>query len=213
MKNHPRPRNSLAQFAGDAARSFNTLEGMAGWAAKLGLQWHSDSYMGSPPHRPRKKAAESQGYCDELLRHRQSCRASPSRSSSTHLQGQRVASHPAYDVLFGSFAPPQIAGDLIARQAWAVEQLTWSAIAPAATSVSAATRHILRRLLAWPFFYPRPQRPAGLYRRSLQGNLGALASHPCSYLDEVGRRCLLRTPPRRRPARRGHLRALSWRRL
>ena len=42
---------------------------------------------------------------------------------STHLQGQLVAVHPAYDELFDGFAPPEVRGNPKARQAWAVEQV------------------------------------------------------------------------------------------
>ena len=124
MKTIKGPGIFLAQFAGDAA-PFNTLEGMAGWAAKLGFTgiqiptWDARLF-------DLKKAAESQGYCDELLGI--ASRAGVAITElSTHLQGQLVASHAAYDVLFGSFAPPEIAGDLKARQAWAVQQLIWAA--------------------------------------------------------------------------------------
>jgi sugar phosphate isomerase/epimerase len=42
---------------------------------------------------------------------------------STHLQGQLVAVHPAYDAQFDGFAAPHVRGNPAARQAWAVEQL------------------------------------------------------------------------------------------
>jgi len=35
---------------------------------------------------------------------------------STHLQGQLVATHPAYDVAFADFAPPELAQDAKGRQ-------------------------------------------------------------------------------------------------
>ncbi len=42
---------------------------------------------------------------------------------STHLQGQLVAVHPAYDTLFDAFAPKEVRGNPKARQEWAVEQV------------------------------------------------------------------------------------------
>ena len=45
MKTIKGPGIFLAQFAGDVA-PFNTLEGLASWAAKLGFVGHSDSDVG-----------------------------------------------------------------------------------------------------------------------------------------------------------------------
>ena len=79
MKTIKGPGIFLAQFAGDTA-PFNTLEGMAGWAAELGFTgiqiptWDARLF-------DLKKAAESQGYCDEILGIASSRRALPSRSS------------------------------------------------------------------------------------------------------------------------------------
>ncbi len=42
---------------------------------------------------------------------------------STHLQGQLVAVHPAYDEAFDGFAAPEVRGNPKARQEWAVEQV------------------------------------------------------------------------------------------
>ncbi len=41
---------------------------------------------------------------------------------STHLEGQLVAVHPAYDAAFDAFAPAALHGDPQARQRWAVEK-------------------------------------------------------------------------------------------
>ena len=43
-----------------------------------------------------------------------------SRELSTHLQGQLVAVHPAYDPLFDGFAAPDVRGNPAARTEWAV---------------------------------------------------------------------------------------------
>ena len=180
MKTIKGPGIFLAQFAGDTA-PFNTLEGMAGWAAKLGFTgiqiptWDGRLF-------DLKKAAESQGYCDELLGI--TSRAGVAITElSTHLQGQLVASHPAYDVLFGSFAPAEIAGDLKARQAWAVQQLMWAA--KASRNLGLDAHATFSGALAWPFFYPWPQRPAGLIDEAFM-ELGTRWLPILQQFDEVG---------------------------
>jgi sugar phosphate isomerase/epimerase len=147
----------LAQFAGDAA-PFNTLAGMAGWAAGLGFNgvqiptWDSRLF-------DLKLAAESQGYCDEIVGVVAQAGLAVTELS-THLQGQLVATHPAYDTAFSDFAPAELARDAKGRQRWAVQQLLWAAKASQRMGLSAHAT--FSGALAWPFFYPWPQRPAGL---------------------------------------------------
>jgi sugar phosphate isomerase/epimerase len=76
------------------------------------------------------------------------------------LQGQLVATHPAYDAAFSDFAPAAFKTDLKGRQAWAVEQLKFAAQASKRLGLTAHAT--FSGALAWPFFYPWPQRPAGL---------------------------------------------------
>jgi len=157
MKTIKGPGIFLAQFAGDAA-PFNTLEGMAHWAACLGFvgvqipSWDSRLF-------DLKRAAESQTYCDEILGTVKKAGLAVTELS-THLQGQLVAAHPAYDVMLDGFAPASVAGDAKARQAWAVEQLTYAAKASRNLGLNAHAS--FSGALAWPFFYPWPQRPAGI---------------------------------------------------
>jgi len=147
----------LAQFAGDAA-PFNTLKGMAEWAAGLGFAgvqiptWDRRLF-------DLKLAAESQGYCDEV-NGTVSAAGLAITELATHLQGQLVASHAAYDVLFQGFAPPEFAEDVKGRQAWAVEELLSAAKASRRLGVQAHAT--FSGALAWPYFYPWPQRPGGL---------------------------------------------------
>ncbi len=146
----------LAQFLGDAA-PFDTLDGLAGWAASLG-------YVGVQiPCDPRlidlKQAAESKGYCDDL-RGRLAGHGVEVTELSTHLQGQLVAVHPAYDTLFDGFAPPAVHGKPAERQRWAVKQLMLAAKASA--NLGLAAHATFSGALAWPYVYPWPQRPAGL---------------------------------------------------
>ncbi len=151
------PAIFLAQFAGDAA-PFNNLENIARWAAELGYKgvqipsWDARLF-------DLKRAAESKTYCDEvrgiLSRHRLAL-----TELSTHLQGQLVAVHPAYDIAFDGFAPQSVKGNPRARQAWAVEQLQFAAKASANLGLRAHAT--FSGALAWPYMYPWPQRPAGL---------------------------------------------------
>ena len=147
----------LAQFAGDTA-PFNSLASMAKWAVSLGFTgvqiptWDRRLF-------DLKKAAESKNYCDEVLGLTAAAGVAITELS-THLQGQLVASHPAYNALLDGFAPPELAGDAAAKQAWAVEQL--KSAARASRNLGLKAHATFSGALAWPFFYPFPQRPAGL---------------------------------------------------
>lgn len=163
MKTIKGPGIFLAQFAGDNA-PYNTLDGICGWAASLGFKgvqipsWDSRFI-------DLKLAAESSTYCDELVgtvaKHGLAV-----TELSTHLQGQLVAVHPAYDALFDGFAPAEVHGKPAARTAWAVEQLHFAA---KATRNLGLDRHAtFSGALAWPYLYPWPQRPAGLVEAAFQ---------------------------------------------
>ncbi len=147
----------LAQFAGDAA-PFNTLAGMAGWAASLGYagvqipSWDGRLF-------DLAKAAGSQDYCDEVTGLLAS-HGLKLTELSTHLQGQLVAVHPAYDSAFDGFAAPEVRGNPAARQEWAVDQLIKAA--RASERLGLAAHATFSGALAWPYVYPWPQRPAGL---------------------------------------------------
>ncbi len=157
MKTIKGPGIFLAQFAGDEA-PFNTLDGMAKWAASLG---YTGIQIPSWDRRlfDLKRAAESKTYCDEILGLVAQAGLAVTELS-THLQGQLVASHFAFDTLLDAFAPRELAGDAKAKQAWAMEQLHWAAKASRNLGVSAHAT--FSGALAWPFFYPWPQRPVGL---------------------------------------------------
>ncbi len=157
MKTIKGPAIFLAQFAGDAA-PFNSLASIAEWAAELGYEgiqipsWDARLF-------DLKKAAESKTYCDEV----KGIAAEHDiviTELSTHLQGQLVAVHPAYDEAFDGFAAPEVRGNPKARQAWAVEQLMHAA--KASQNLGLTAHATFSGALAWPFVYPWPQRPAGL---------------------------------------------------
>jgi len=157
MKTIKGPGIFLAQFAGDEA-PFNTLAGMAGWAAELGFSgvqiptWDSRLF-------DLALASESKTYCDEVRGVLDEAGLEVTELA-THLQGQLVATNPAYDVLFAGFAPAELGGDLKARQQWAVDQML--AAAKASRNLGLMAHATFSGALAWPYFYPWPQRPAGL---------------------------------------------------
>jgi len=157
MKTIKGPAIFLAQFAGDQA-PFNNLNDIARWAANLGYEgvqipsWDGRLF-------DLKRAAESKDYCD-AVRGVLSQYGLVATELSTHLQGQLVAVHPAYDAAFDGFAPASVHGNAAARQEWAVQQLMYAAKASANFGMKA---HVtFSGALAWPYLYPWPQRPAGL---------------------------------------------------
>jgi sugar phosphate isomerase/epimerase len=150
------PAIFLAQFIGSEP-PFNSLEGLLGWAAGLGFKAvqfpTSDVWLFDL-----KLAAESKGYCEDIQA-KVSMHGLEISELSTHLQGQLVAVHPAYDDLFAGFAPAQLTTGA-ARQAWAVEQMKYAAAASRNLGLTAHAS--FSGSLLWPYFYPWPQRPAGL---------------------------------------------------
>jgi sugar phosphate isomerase/epimerase len=157
MKTIKGPAIFLAQFVGDTA-PFNSLNSIAGWAAALGYRG-----IQLPTWDARlidlKKAAASKTYCEEILGVLAG-HGLELTELSTHLQGQLVAVHPAYDALFDGFAAPEVRGNSTARQNWAVEQVKLAA--RACRNLGVITGVTFSGALAWPYFYPWPQRPAGL---------------------------------------------------
>ncbi|KFG91820.1 Xylose isomerase-like TIM barrel [Sphingobium herbicidovorans NBRC 16415] len=147
----------LAQFIGNDA-PFNSLDAIADWAAGLGYKG-----LQIPSNDPRfldlAKAADSQDYCDEIAG-KLADKGLSITELSTHLQGQLVAVHPAYDTLFDGFAAPEVRGRPDARQQWAVAQLKLAA--RASRRLGLAAHATFSGALAWPYFYPWPQRPAGM---------------------------------------------------
>jgi sugar phosphate isomerase/epimerase len=156
-KNIKGPAIFLAQFAGDAA-PFNTFDAICKWAAGLGYRG-----VQIPTWDGRlidlKKAAESKAYCDDLSGTAKK-HGIEITELSTHLQGQLVAVHPAYDEAFDAFAPAAVHGKPKERQKWAVEQVTHAAKASRNLGLNAQVSFC--GALAWPFIYPWPQRPAGM---------------------------------------------------
>lgn len=157
MKTIKGPAIFLAQFAGDAA-PFNSLDAIARWASGLGYKgvqipsWDARLF-------DLKRAASSRTYCDEV-KGTLAQYGLLITELSTHLQGQLVAVHPAYDAGFDSFAAPEVRGDPAQRQKWAVDQMKLAATASANLGLEAHAT--FSGALAWPYLYSWPPRPAGL---------------------------------------------------
>jgi sugar phosphate isomerase/epimerase len=151
------PAIFLAQFAGDKA-PFDTLDHICGWAADLGYKgvqiptWLTHFV-------DVEKAATSKTYADEVKGTVQSHGLEIAELAS-HIIGQLVAVHPAYDTLSDGFAIPEVRGNPTARQEWAVKHL--KACAAASKNLGLKAHATFSGALAWPYLYPFPQRPAGL---------------------------------------------------
>lgn len=147
----------LAQFLGDKP-PFNDLRSICKWASELGFvgvqipTWDTRCI-------DLQKAAESKTYADELKGLISECGLEITELS-THLQGQLIAVHPAYDTLFDGFAPEAVRGNGKARTEWAVQQLKWAA--KASQNLGLNAHATFSGSLLWHTVYPWPQRPAGL---------------------------------------------------
>ena len=157
MKTIKGPALYLAQFAGDSA-PFDSWDGITKWAADCGYKG-----VQVPSWDTRlidlERAAESRDYCDEF-RGVAAENGVEVTELSTHLQGQLVATHPAYDEAFDGFTIPRMRGNPKARQEWAVDQVRKALTASRNMGLGAMVS--FSGALAWPFVYPWPQRPAGL---------------------------------------------------
>ena len=157
MKTIKGPGIFLAQFVG-AEKPFKNLKNICEWASNLGYKavqiptWEEGLI-------DLKKASESKTYCDELKGVVNEAGMKISELS-THLQGQLVASHYAYDKMFDAFAPKTLHGNVKGRTEWAINQLKYA---------SNASKHLglteiatFSGSLLFHTMYPWPQRPNGL---------------------------------------------------
>lgn len=153
----------LAQFLGDQA-PFNDLSSICSWAASLGFK-----AVQLPTWDPRcfdlKKAAESKTYAEEIKGIVKEAGLEISELS-THLQGQLVAVHPAYDTLFDGFAPESLRGNPKARTDWAIQQVKYAA--DASRHMGLTAHPTFSGSLLWHTFHPWPQRPTGLVEEGFQ---------------------------------------------
>lgn len=170
----------LAQFAGDEA-PFNSLPSIAGWAAALG---YKGIQIPTPDARlfDLAKAAESRTYCDDLSGMLAE-RGLQVTELSTHLQGQLVAVHPAYDQYFDGFAPDALRGKPAERTQWAVDQLKLAA--RASRNLGLKAHATFSGALLWHMFYPWPQRPRGVVAETF-AELGKRWRPILDAFDEAG---------------------------
>jgi sugar phosphate isomerase/epimerase len=180
MKTIKGPGIFLAQFMGDKA-PFHDMKSICQWAKSLGFK-----AVQIPTSDARcidlQKAGESKTYCDEYKGMIHECGLEISELS-THLQGQLVAVHPAYDLLFDGFAPADVRGNPKARTEWAVQQLKYAAKASQNLGLNAMPT--FSGALLWPYFHPWPQRPAGLVDEGFK-ELAKRWLPILNYFDECG---------------------------
>lgn len=157
------PSLHLAQFS-DAQAPFDTLPAIARWAAETGFKalqipaWDERLFDVAT-------AAGSQAYCDEvkgtLAEH-----GLVVSELTTHIFGQLVAVHPAYDAMCDNFAPPALRGNPQARTAWALERLQLAA--RASRRLGLTEMGTFSGSFAWPYLFPFPQRPEGLIEAAFE---------------------------------------------
>ena len=157
MKTIKGPAIFLAQFVGDE-KPFNNLKNICKWAKDLGYK-----AVQIPAWDQRLidivKAGESKTYCDEIKGIVNDAGLEISELA-THLQGQLVASHYAYDKMFDAFAPTELHGNIKGRTEWAVKQM--KAAASASKNLGINVMASFSGSLLFHTIYPWPQRPAGL---------------------------------------------------
>lgn len=163
MKTIKGPGIFLAQFLDDKP-PFNDLKNICQWAKSLG-------FIGVqiPTTDARcidlQKCAESKIYADELKGLVNECGLEITELS-THLQGQLIAVHPAYDKLFDAFAPEQYRNNSKARTEWAVQQLNYAA--KASQNLGLNAHATFSGALLWHTMYPWPQRPEDLVEEGFE---------------------------------------------
>lgn len=147
----------LAQFAQDTPPQ-NSLMSMAEWAAGYGYKavqistWDRRLFN-------LDLAFDSATYCDEV-KGGLADKGIVISELSTHFQGQMVSVHPAYDLMFDGQVAPELRGNPARRQAWAVDQVRKAAVVSRRLGLTESVS--FTGSLAWPYFYPYPQRPDGL---------------------------------------------------
>ena len=178
MTNIQGPAIFLAQFMGDEA-PFNSLDGVCKYMADLGYKgvqiptWDSRLI-------DLERCATSKTYADEL-KGKVAEHGLTITELASHLQGQLVAMHPAYQTMFEPFAPAELKGKPKETQEWAVQQMMWNA--QASENLGIKAHPTFPGALLWPYLYPWPQRPAGLVDEAF----GELAKRWTPILNEFDR--------------------------
>lgn len=151
------PSIHLAQFS-DQLSPFNSLDSIATWASDNGFKavqlpaWDKRFFDVN-------LAAKSQNYCDEIKGVLES-KGLELSELTTHIFGQLMAVHPAYDVLCDNFVDPCLHGKPAERTQWANQQMLASVQASARLGLS--EMGTFSGSLAWPYIFPFPQRPVEL---------------------------------------------------
>jgi sugar phosphate isomerase/epimerase len=180
MKEIKGPGIFLAQFASDEA-PFNDLDTICEWAGSIGFKgiqmpsWDKRLFN-------LELAAESVDYCQEVTGTLAS-HGLELTELSTHLQGQLVATHPAYDQMFDGFADPAVRNNPTARTEWAINQMHLAA--KASGNLGLSSHASFSGSLLWHTFYPWPQRPAGLVEAGFK-ELAKRWKPILNSFDEVG---------------------------
>lgn len=155
------PAVFLAQFLRDEP-PFNNLANIGKWFAQLGYKG-----VQIPAWDARvidlDKAAQSKAYCDDYRGSLKAMGLEPTEVAG-YLQGQVLAVHPAYEVLFAGFHPVGLSG--AARTEWATSELKKCVLASA--NLGLRNIPVLSGGFAWHLMYPWPQRPPGLIEEAFK---------------------------------------------
>ena len=170
----------VAQFAGDHP-PFNSWPAICAWAAGLGYKG-IQLPAGDKRFLDLARAAESKTYCDEIAGIGRELGIAITELS-THLAGQLVAVHPAFDDAFDVFAPEALRGRPEQRRMWAVQQLRLAARASRNLGLDVAPS--FTGALAWPLVYPWPPRSAGVIEEAF-AELGRRWRPILDAFDEAG---------------------------
>jgi len=171
------PAIFLLQYVSDEA-PFNSLDSIARWAHLLGykgIQVPVDERLIDID-----RAAEDEQYCQDIVKQLADIGVEITELS-THLQGQLIAVHPAYDQMFDGFAHPSVRGNPEKRRLWAHDILIKSA--KASKNLGLKAHATFSGALAWPYIYPWPQRPGNLIETAFK----ELANRWVPILDEFDR--------------------------
>jgi sugar phosphate isomerase/epimerase len=174
------PAIFLAQFMGDDP-PFDNLQNICNYMAGLGYKgvqiptWDSRCV-------DLKRLADSKDYADEVKGVVENAGLQISELAS-HLQGQLVAVHPAYDTMFDGFAPSTVHNNPAARTEWAIDQMMLNA--KASRNLGIDVHATFSGAFLWPYMYPWPQRPAGLVETGFK-ELAKRWKPILDYFDEMG---------------------------
>jgi len=155
------PAIFLAQFLRDE-EPYNNLENIGKWVAGLGYKgvqiptWDKRVF-------DRDTAAVSKTYCDEYRGQLKDMGLEPTELGG-FLSGQILAFNPAYEIMFEGFHPAGLKGD--EKTKWAAGELKKDV--DASVNMGTDVIPVMSGGLAWPMFYPWPQRPEGLIEEAFR---------------------------------------------